>query len=120
MTLGPALLALAWLERRSWTDNNPLIVFGRTPLFYFVVHFYAIHLLVKIMALLRYGRMALPFLFQPVPSMGGARELYPPDFGYELWVVYVVWGAIVIAMYPLCRWFAKVKTAHRNWWLSYL
>src|SRR5436305_1692554 len=120
MTLGPALLALAWLDGRSLRPGNPLIVFGRTPLFYFVAHFYAAHIVAKGLALVRYGHPALSFLFQPVPSMGGPRQLFPADFGYDLWVVYVVWISIVIAMYPLCRWFGKVKAAHREWWWSYL
>jgi uncharacterized membrane protein len=120
MTLGPALLALAWLDRRSLKPGNPLIVFGRTPLFYFVAHFYAAHIVAKGLAMLRYGRPALSYLFVPVPSMGGPRQLFPPDFGYDLWVVYVVWFSIVIAMYPLCRWYAKVKARRREWWWSYL
>lgn len=45
MTLGPAALALAWLDRPTLTPSNPLVVFGRVPLFYFVVHFYAAHLI---------------------------------------------------------------------------
>lgn len=120
MTLGPALLALAWLDPRPLAPANPLVVFGRTPLFYFVIHFYAIHFLAKAMALARYGRPAMSFLFQPVPSMGGPRQLYPPDFGYDLWVTYVVWAVTVVAMYPLCRWFARMKSERREWWWSYL
>ncbi len=26
----------------------------------------------------------------------------------------------VVAVYPLCRWFAAVKQRRRDWWLSYL
>ena len=59
-------------------------------------------------------------LLSPVPSMGGSRDLFPPDFGYPLWVVYLVWIFIVVAIYPLCRWFAGVKARRREWWLSYL
>jgi uncharacterized membrane protein len=118
MTLGPALLCFAWFDRRDWKAANPLIVFGRVPLFYFVIHFYAIHALAKAMAWVRYGRPA--YLFQPLPNMGGPRKLFPPDFGYDLWVVYVVWVLIVIAMYPLCRWFAALKARRKDWWLSYL
>ena len=120
MTLGPALLALAWLDYRPFQPGNPLLVFGRTPLFYFVAHFYAAHIIAKALAVVRYGRPALSFMFQPVPSMGGPRQLFPPDFGYDLWVVYVVWISIVIAMYPLCRWYSNVKARRREWWWSYL
>jgi hypothetical protein len=52
--------------------------------------------------------------------MGGPRDLFPPDFGYSLWVVYLVWVGIVAAVYPLCRWFAGFKARRRDWWLSYV
>jgi uncharacterized membrane protein len=37
MTLGPALIFLSWVDGRSLSRSNPLIVFGRVPLFYFVL-----------------------------------------------------------------------------------
>jgi uncharacterized membrane protein len=120
MTLGPALLLLAWAERAWFGPSNPLIVFGRVPLFYFVIHFYAAHVAAAALALVRYGAAAWSFVFHPVPSMGGPVALYPPNFGYDLWVAYAVWAAIVIALYPLCRWFAGVKARRRDWWFSYL
>jgi uncharacterized membrane protein len=120
MTLGPAALALAWLDRPTLTPSNPLVVFGRVPLFYFVVHFYAAHLIADVLAALRYGGRSLAFLFQPVPSMGGSRKLFPPDFGYDLWVVYVVWALLVVALYPACRWFAGLRQRRRDWWWSYV
>ena len=120
MTLGPALVALAWFDRRGLGRMNPLVVIGRVPLFYFIVHFFAIHALASFMAWLRYGTASLAYLFAPLPSMGGPRELFPPGFGYSLWVVYVVWIGIVVGVYPLCRWFDRVKSSRRAWWVSYL
>lgn len=90
MTLGPAFLMWAWLDRLAFSRSNPLIVFGRVPLFYFLVHFYLIHLL----------RLALG--------------------PYGLAGVYAVWIAIVIVMYPLCLWFSRLKERRRDWRLSYL
>ncbi len=120
MTLGPALLALAYLDRRAPASTHPLVVFGRVPLFYFVLHFYLAHVAAVLFALIQYGGAALAFIFHPVPSMGGPRNLFPPNFGYDLWVTYVVWAAIVIGLYPACRWFARLKERRRDWWLSYL
>ena len=54
-----------------------------------------------------------------VPSMGGPAKSFPPEFGYDLWVAYAVWIAIVVALYPVCRWFAAVKERNRSWWLPY-
>ncbi len=120
MTLGPALLALAWTDRLTLAPSHPLIVFGRVPLFYFVAHFYAAHLAAALLALYRYGSPAWEFFFLPVPSMGGPATTFPPAFGYDLWVAYVVWALIVVGLYPVCRWLASVKARRRDWWLSYL
>lgn len=120
MTLGPALVLLAWFERMSFSRTNPLIVFGRVPLFYFVLHFFAAHTIAVLLALATYGSAAWSFMFQPVPSMGGPAAAFPAGFGWDLWVVYVVWLALVGALYPVCLWFSMVKERRLAWWLSYL
>jgi uncharacterized membrane protein len=120
MTLGPALLVLAWFDRLTFKPANPLVVFGRVPMFYFVLHFYLIHALAVLGAWLRYGSSAATFVFNPLPSMGGPAKLFPANFGYSLWTVYGVWLLVVIMLYPVCRWFARVKATKRDWWLSYL
>ena len=111
---------LAWFDRRSWPAAHPLVVFGRVPLFYFLVHFLLAHLVASAMAWWRYGAASAAWFFSPLPSAGGARELFPADFGYSLTITYLVWIAIVIALYPMCRWFARVKARNRGWWVSYL
>jgi uncharacterized membrane protein len=120
MTLGPAFLLLAWLDRPGLKRSNPLVVFGRVPLFYFVVHFYLAHLAAVLLAFIRYGGSAKAFAFHRVPSLGGAADVFPPGFGESLLVVYVVWAVILLALYPVCRWFAELKARRRDWWLSYL
>ena len=120
MTLGPALLVLAYFDRVPFRATNPLLVLGRVPLFFFVLHFYAAHAAASFMAWLRYGHAAFAFLFVPMPSMGGPSQLFPAGFGYDLWVVYIAWVLIVVGLYPLCRWFAQIKSRRRDWWLSYL
>jgi uncharacterized membrane protein len=120
MTLGPALLALAWFDRQGLKQSNPLLVFGRVPLFYFVIHFYTAHAAAVFLATLRYGASALGFAFHPVPSMGGPPELFPSRFGYDLWVAYLVWVLLLLALYPACRWFGEIKATRRSWWSSYL
>lgn len=120
MTLGPALVMLAWFERVSWSRHNPLIVFGRVPLFYFVLHFYLAHALAVLVAVVVYGRAAWSFMFQPVPSMGGPAQSFPAGFGYPLWVSYAIWLLVVVALYPVCRWYANIKARSRTRWLAYL
>ena len=120
MTLGPSLLLLAWFDQRTFKDSNPMIVFGRVPMFYFILHFYLIHILLVIASFIRYGAQTLTFIFNPIPSMGGPVKLFPANFGYSLWTVYGVWILTLLILYPICRWFANVKATRKEWWLSYL
>jgi uncharacterized membrane protein len=118
MTLGPALLAMSWLDGLRLGPRNPLMVFGRVPLFYFVLHFYAAHLAAVLLAWMRYGHAE--FMWNALPAFGGSQDQFPKDYGYGLVGVYLVWIAIVALFYPLCLWFAGVKERRRDWWLSYL
>jgi len=120
MTMGPALLLLAWIDARGWKAGHPLVAIGRVPLFYYVVHFWLIHAVASALALVTHGSASLAWLFMPLPSMGGPAALFPQGFGYPLWVACVVWVAVIAMIYPLCRWFAGVKARRRDWWLGYL
>ena len=119
MTLGPALVALAFLDRRNFRPSNPLIVFGRVPFFFFLFHMAVAHLLAIALGALRYGPHR--FLLLPPPSLGSPREAFPPGFGFSLPAVYAVWLAVILISYPVCRWYANLKNRRRDlWWLSYL
>jgi uncharacterized membrane protein len=118
MTLGPALLFLAWADRVHVGERNPLLVFGRVPLFYFVLHIPLIHAMAIGLTWLQYG--SAPFLFMPPPTLGTPRNVFPPDYGWNLWTVYAVCAAAVFVLYPICLWFMRVKARRRSWWLSYL
>jgi uncharacterized membrane protein len=118
MTLGPALLVLAWFDRLSFANTNPLIVFGRVPLFYFLGHFFLAHSAALAIAWFGYGRV--DFVWNQLPSIGAKAPAIPAGFGFDLAGTYAVWIAVVIVMYPACLWFARLKERRRDWWLSYL
>ncbi len=118
MTLGPAIVLLGWLDSARPEERNPFLVFGRVPLFYFVVHLPLIHLLAVGLTWLRYG--AASFLWTPPPTLGTARDVFPADYGWSLGVTYLVWIAVVAILYPACLWFARLKARHPAWWLRYL
>jgi hypothetical protein len=118
MTLGPALITLGLLDSVSVGARNPLLVFGRVPLFYYIIHWYVLHFVALVMAWVRYGRF--DFMFGLPPSGLPFPTGYPADYGYNLSVVYIVWIAIVAGLYPVCLWFAGVKGRRRSVWLSYL
>lgn len=119
MTLGPALVALAYLEGRGFSSRNPLIVFGRVPFFFFLFHLALAHGFAVLLPAFRYGFHS--FLLLPPPSLGGPRQAFPPDYGFSLPIVYLVWIAVVAISYPICLWYANLKNRRRDlWWLSYL
>ena len=118
MTLGPALVLLGAIDGIRPKPHHPLLIFGRVPLFYFVVHLFVIHAVLIAMTAVRYGNA--PFLFTPPPTLGTPPGIYPADYGWSLATTYLVTALVVGVMYPLCRWFARVKSTRRAWWLSYL
>ncbi|HET9271326.1 MAG TPA: heparan-alpha-glucosaminide N-acetyltransferase domain-containing protein [Vicinamibacterales bacterium] len=118
MTLGPTILVLGLLENVRVGARNPFLVFGRVPLFYYLLHLPLLHAVALVFAQIRYGRMA--FLLDMPPSLRGPRPDFPVDYGYGLWQTYVIWAVIVLALYPVCRWYADVKRRSTAPILSYL
>lgn len=117
MTLGPAVLLLAAFDRGPKTWLSPARIIGKVPLFYYVLHFALIHAAAVAVCLVKYG--TAHWLFES-PDLGNYPFTPPPGWGFSLPVVYLAWIAVVVAMYPLCRWFAAVKARRGDWWLSYL
>jgi uncharacterized membrane protein len=117
MTLGPAVLILWMLDAATPRWLRPALVFGRVPLFYFLLHLPLIHLLAVVACYARYG--VVHWMFES-PSLDKYPVTFPPGWGYELPGVYLVWMIVVVSLYPLCRWFADVRRRRSDWWVSYL
>jgi uncharacterized membrane protein len=117
MTLGPILLFLRALDARTPRLLRPALVFGRVPLFYYLLHVPLIHLLAVAVCYARYG--AVHWMFQS-NGMDQFPVTQPPGWPLGLPWVYLIWASVVIALYPLCRWFAGLKRRRGDWWLSYL
>ena len=114
MTIGTGILFLALIEKVQNRFTGVMNVYGRVPMFYYILHFYIIHTLVVIVFYLQgFGSKDIvtpnvPFLFRP------------PAFGFNLWGVYAVWIFVVAVLYPLCKKYNRYKSTHDKWWLSYL
>jgi uncharacterized membrane protein len=133
MTLGPAILALAWFEWRNGSPNgsggplesgwqailrrvrNCFVTFGRVPLFFYLLQWVTAHT-ISIMLHILFGK-PYSWLFQtPIEWFSTPH----PGIGFNLAVVYACWIAGGMFLYPLCKWFAGVKNRRHDWWLSYL
>jgi uncharacterized membrane protein len=117
MTLGPAMIFLRAVDGGMPRFLRPALVFGKVPLFYFAGHFALIHLLAVAVSYARYG--SAHWMFES-PDLGHYPFSPPPGWGFSLPIVYLVWAFVVVAMYPLCRWFAALKQRRNDEWLSYL
>ena len=123
MTLGPAILALAYFERKTPAPRNTFagrvreffITFGRVPLFFYLLQWFTAHA-ISVFLHWAFGK-PVKWLFQSPVDWFSAL---PQGVGFNLVVVYLSWIAGVLLLYPLCKWFAGVKKRRRDWWLSYL
>jgi uncharacterized membrane protein len=113
MTLGPALILLALLEGARGRVADWITTIGRVPFLYYVAHIILIHALAVAMAWAMSGDAG--WLFG-----SGALRRKPATYGLDLPNVYAMWLLVVVALYPLCRWFAALKQRRREWWWSYL
>jgi uncharacterized membrane protein len=116
MTLGPGLLLLGVFEQGARWVPRWLLVFGRVPLFYYLVHLYLIHGAAGLTAW-ALGRKADAAW---VLANGFFEDGRPEGYGYSLGAVYLAWLAIVAVMYPLCAWYDRLKRRSRHPLLSYL
>ncbi len=113
LLLGCMFLIAAALAGIKNKCTELVCVYGKVPLFYFVLHWYLIHPLVFVMVFMqgfKASDMVFGFNFGR-PKTGS---------GIPLWGVYLVWIGIVVAMYPLCKWYGRYKERNkRKMWVRY-
>lgn len=116
MTLGPAIVFLALADRPLSPLLRPLVVFGRVPLFYYLLHLPLIHAVAIVLDQWRFGYS--PLAHQSFWAL--KDDDLPSGYGWSLPMVYVIWISIVLLLYLPCRWFARLKQRYPAGWLSYL
>jgi uncharacterized membrane protein len=116
MTLGPCTLFLWRVDAGTPRWLRPALIFGKVPMFYYLLHIPLIHLLAIAVCYARYGQVH--WMFES-PNLQSFPCVMPPGWGYSLPVVYLMWAVVVVALYPLCRWFAGVRQRRTDAWLSY-
>lgn len=114
ITIGPSLIFLALIENVRNKFTGILKVYGSVPFFYYILHFYSLHIVCMLLFLTR------GYNINQGSSPNSPFMFVLPGQGYHLWTVYVIWISVVAALYPLCKWYSNYKSHHRSWWLSYL
>lgn len=114
VTLG-IMFGLLWLADGPTTAvTRVLTVYGKVPLFYYLVHWYLVKAAMIIMVLLQGYHLS----DMPIGPLNFGR---PAGAGVSLPMVYVVWLGLVVLLYPLCRWYGRYKANHPEIsWLRYV
>jgi uncharacterized membrane protein len=108
MTLGPAILLLGLLRGRALDGPfaRTLVVFGRAPMMFYLLHIPLVH--------------AMTFPFRLALHLPLATGPFRHGLDLPLWQVYALWLlAVAILWWPTKRW-AELKATRKNAWLSYL
>ncbi len=116
MTLGPAIFLIGLFDRPLGKVAQPILVFGRVPFFFYLLHIPLIHGSAVALDYVRFG-------WSPLAMSGPWNmklDTLPTNYGVDLPTVYLIWVGVVFLLYFPCRWFAGVKRRHRSAWLSYV
>lgn len=114
MTLGLTFLLLVVFEQmRNNLIAKPLMTFGKTPFFFYILHLPIIHIIAII--------WSHAIFHKPGGWWYGHPELFPSGYHLNLFLVYGVWLLVLLLLYPLCWWYGNLKARNKQlWWLSYL
>jgi uncharacterized membrane protein len=101
MTLGPALVGLALLDRESSARQSCLLTFGREPLLFYVLHLPLLHVLAR-------GTVYVWHHGPAFSSLAGYSKLVDGSVSWLL-LVYCSWMAALLLLYPFCRWLLTIR-----------
>ena len=116
MTLGPIIALIPLLEGLTGAVARAIILFGRVPFFFYVLHIPLIHTLALVVSKIRLGVVS-PWLFTNHP-MGNPEP--PEGYVWSLPLLYLIWAITIVLLYFACQWFAALKARRNDWWLQYL
>lgn len=115
VTLGIMFLMLAWSEGKNNKLVSVVSVYGKAPLFYFLVHFFVIHFILLI--ILRMQGVGWSQMEFAGGTFGRPKGI---TTGLPLSQVYLIWIAVVAGLYYPCKMYGKYKERHNYRWLKFL
>ncbi len=119
MTLGPVLMAFAWCDRPPGAAGRALSVYGRVPMFFYVLHLPVAHALAVAVAAVQAGGFSGRGVHWAAFEAPSFVVPPPPGFGVGLPAVYALWIAVVLAFYVPCVRYGAFKSRSRAAWTSY-
>lgn len=116
ITIGPSIILLSFAEKWKGWIFDKLVIIGRVPMFFYVIHLYVVHLIALLAAIatgFNPSDMLIDIWVTLQPGLKG--------FGFNLGMIYLIWIILILGLYPMCAWYNNYKTNNKDkWWLSYL
>ena len=91
-----------------------LSVYGKVPLFYYVIHFLLIHLITLLV--LRLQGIEFAEMDFTTGTFGRPRDKVT---GVDLSTIYIIWTFVVTLLYLPCKLYWQYKQTHRNFLTRY-
>ena len=115
VTLGIMFLILAFADQVRNNFTNFVSIYGKVPLFFYLIHWYIVHpLLIAIMFLQGFSWPEMDF------ASGNFGRPKGVESGLQLWAIYIIWIAVVLILYYPCRKYSIYKAGQNKWWLKYI
>lgn len=114
MTLGPACLFLAFTEQLKNKSASVLMVYGKVPFFYYVLHIYLIHLLCVIYF------YASGHQNSEIVPQGSFFNFRPSDMGFSLPITWLIWLTVVSLLYYPCKKYDQFRLGRKHWIYKYI
>ncbi len=115
LTLGAMFLILSFAERIENRFTNFVSVYGKTPLFFYLIHWYIIHPLL-ILILFTQGVSWAEMDF----ASGNFGRPKGVESGLCLGAIYLIWIAVVVLLYYPCKRYWTYKADQKSKWLKYI
>lgn len=115
MTLGPLIALVPFAEKAKGRLSDILTIFGKVPLFYYILHILLIHLLALGLNCILYGTPHQEW-YTTAPFAG-----VPGDWRWGLPLLYLIFIITEVLLYFASRAYGSYKSKHpEQRWLKYL
>ena len=117
LTISFVLLFLRFSDNPLNFITKRIAVFGRVPMFFYLIHIYLIHLLAI------FAAEATGYSWRNMTGLKSWVLMEPSlkGYGFSLTIVYVIWICIILSLYHICQRYDIYKRRNKHkWWLNYL
>ena len=116
LLLNVGIVTLLWPLWEIWEDSSSRIVitFGKVAMFFYIIHLFVIHFIADANS---------EIFLHAAPNWWWSdihKVVYPDTYHFSLTRAYLLWIAVLILLYPLCRFYQRYKAGHSYFWLKYL